>query len=131
MSRASHLALTILSGLALLASVLLPLHPPDIPVCGFKRLTGYPCPFCGMTRSFTAMGHGEWAAAVQESPAGAIFYLATIGVLLASVTRLLRPAKADGLRDQSRARAVRWGVLVAGTLILLASWIYRLVMGLR
>jgi hypothetical protein len=130
-SRASHLALAILSGLALLASVLLPLDPPDVVTCGFLRLTGYPCPFCGMTRAFTAMGHGEPMTAARESPAGAVFYLATIGVFLVSATRLIRPAKADELREPGAVRG--WGriALIAGTLLLLANWIYRLAMGMR
>ena len=94
-------------------------------------MTGYPCPFCGMTRAFTAMGHGACAAAVRESPAGAILYLVTIGVFAASAARLIRPPKAEQLPDPGRARALRWGLLIAGTLILLASWIYRLAMGMR
>ena len=121
----------VLSGLVLLASVVLPQHLPDIPVCAFKRMTGYPCPFCGMTRAFTAMGHGACAVAVRESPAGAILYLVIIGVFAASATRLVRSPRSDHSPDPGRARALRWGLLIAGTLILLANWIYRLAMGMK
>jgi hypothetical protein len=123
--------LAILSGLALVASILLPLDPPDIITCGFLRLTGYPCPFCGMTRAFTAMGHGAWSVAARESPAGAVFYLVTVGVFAFSVTRLIRPAKAHPLPGPGGARVWPWGALIAGTLLLLANWIYRLAMGLK
>ena len=84
-----------------------------------------------MTRAFTAMGHGEWAAAVRESPAGVIFYLATAGVFVACTARLIRPARAELTPDPGKTRAWQKGTLIAGTLILLANWIYRLAMGMR
>jgi hypothetical protein len=121
-SRASHLALAILAGVALLASILLPLDPPDVTTCGFLWLTGYPCPFCGMTRAFTAMGHGQWGMAARQSPAGAIFYVATIGIFVFNLTSLFRP-----IPIKFKAK---W-LLIAGTLVLLANWVYRLMIGLR
>jgi hypothetical protein len=45
-----------------------PLLSPDTvasgPVlCPFRRLTGVPCPGCGMTRSFVAVAHGDLGTA--------------------------------------------------------------------
>jgi hypothetical protein len=31
-------------------------------ICVFKRLTGMPCPGCGLTHSFCALGHGDLKA---------------------------------------------------------------------
>jgi Protein of unknown function (DUF2752) len=31
--------------------------------CPIRRATGCPCPTCGMTRAFLAIGHGEWSEA--------------------------------------------------------------------
>jgi hypothetical protein len=31
--------------------------------CPIRRATGCPCPTCGMTRAFVAIGHGQWQAA--------------------------------------------------------------------
>lgn len=32
-------------------------------ICGFKNLTGLPCPGCGLTHSFCALGKGDFTAA--------------------------------------------------------------------
>ena len=121
-SKASHLALAILSGVVLATSSLLPLDPPNLIVCGFLRITGFPCPFCGMTRAFTAMGHGEWHMAARQCPAGAVFYIVAIVVFALNLTALIRtvPVRISGKV-----------LLIAGTVILLANWIYRLGMGLK
>lgn len=41
--------------------------------CGFLRLTGYPCPTCGMTRSVMALAHLDWARAMAFNPLGPVF----------------------------------------------------------
>ena len=33
--------------------------------CGFHRLTGRLCPFCGLTRALFALAKGEWNAAIH------------------------------------------------------------------
>ncbi|MEQ1501696.1 MAG: DUF2752 domain-containing protein [Myxococcota bacterium] len=36
----------------------------DVPVlCTWRRFTGYPCPGCGLTRSFVFLAHGQLRAA--------------------------------------------------------------------
>ena len=37
-------------------------HLPE--VCAFKRVTGLPCPGCGLTRSWVAAVHGDLAASL-------------------------------------------------------------------
>lgn len=60
-------ALVILSGV-FLASALFSL-PPASPlgsyftICGFKNFTGLPCPGCGLTHSFCALGRGDLLSA--------------------------------------------------------------------
>jgi hypothetical protein len=49
------------AGFILLRSVM----PPDIPLCGFRWLTGRPCPLCGLTRAVIALAKGHWSEALH------------------------------------------------------------------
>ena len=51
----------LLAGLA----VLWMFTPPDLPVCGFRWLTGRPCPFCGLTHAVFALAKGRVAEALR------------------------------------------------------------------
>ncbi|HEX3527203.1 MAG TPA: DUF2752 domain-containing protein [Thermoanaerobaculia bacterium] len=61
-------ALTGLAGLAglLLLHVWVPAPGLQNSICLFRRLTGIPCPGCGMTRAFAHLAKGEWAAAARD-----------------------------------------------------------------
>lgn len=42
-----------------------PSHPPPIILCPFRLLTGYPCPFCGMTRGISSLLRGRFRDALE------------------------------------------------------------------
>jgi hypothetical protein len=52
-------------------------------VCMFHRMTGLPCPGCGMTRAFVALASGDWSLAVGAHPFVLIVYpaFAVLGAL--------------------------------------------------
>jgi hypothetical protein len=39
-----------------------------IETCLFRRVTGFPCPTCGSTRSVLALVRGDWATSLRSSP---------------------------------------------------------------
>ena len=48
-------------------------------LCGFRRLTGQPCPLCGLTHGLAALALGRWSEAVSFhalSPLAAAMLLA-------------------------------------------------------
>ena len=49
------------AALVLLRSVTL----PDLPLCGFRWLTGRPCPLCGLTHAVFALANGRWTEALH------------------------------------------------------------------
>lgn len=38
---------------------------PHVPLCWLHAMTGLSCPTCGLTRAFTEIGHGNFAAATE------------------------------------------------------------------
>ena len=50
--------------LALLWVISIPAEP-RFQLCGFRWLTGLPCPFCGLTRGVFALAKGHWGEAVH------------------------------------------------------------------
>src|SRR5205807_1533438 len=52
-----------------------------LPPCTFYKVTGMPCPACGMTTSFALLAHGDMGGSLQAHPIGtllALFCLALI-----------------------------------------------------
>jgi len=43
--------------------------------CAFHRITGRPCPGCGMTTAFAAMAHGRVLDALKAQPFGAVVFV--------------------------------------------------------
>lgn len=89
--------------------------------CGFRALTGMPCPLCGGTHACAALVQGDWAAAWAASP-GAL-------VLLLWLVLLAGQAVVEGA--QGRRRVARWpwwhpAVLAAVGGGLAVSWVLRL-----
>lgn len=73
-------------------------------LCWFRAVFHVDCPFCGMTRSFVALAHGELAAAVRFHPAGPVLFAAMVAALIALVVVLIR---------RTRPLAERRGFLIA------------------
>ncbi len=62
------------------ALVFSPEHIEDGPViCPFRRLTGLPCPGCGLTRSWVYLAHGWWRESFLAHPFG---WVAVVAVLV-------------------------------------------------
>jgi hypothetical protein len=45
-------------------AVLFLFTPPDLSLCGFRWITGRPCPLCGLTRALFALAKGHWREAI-------------------------------------------------------------------
>lgn len=113
------------SGAVLLVAAVVPLALiGQFHVCLFRRLTGHPCMFCGLTRAFIAMAHGDISTAWHMAPIGVPLFFVTNAVLLWSTACLLtgRPLKIQ--------LPWRW-ILPVSAILLLANWIYRLSAGLQ
>jgi len=68
-----------------------------IPTCPFLLLTGHPCPFCGGTRSFANMWHGDVGRAAALYPLGPALFWAVVAAIPVLAAALVLPP-ANGLR---------------------------------
>jgi hypothetical protein len=84
------------------------------PGCPFLRVTGLPCPFCGMTRATLAMGGGDFGAALEYHP---LAPLVVVGVL--ALLAIVVVGRVDQLLVGKRPYALLGAVL--------AVWAFRLV----
>lgn len=53
--------------------------------CWFARLTGRPCPGCGMTRAITALLRGDWASMTAFHPFAPFFLCVAVLVFLCAM----------------------------------------------
>jgi hypothetical protein len=100
---------------ALVGAVLLPDRAVrDGPVlCLFRRITGRPCPSCGLTRSWQALGHGRLGDSIAFHPLGPLTVIAALWLAI------------DGGAERRLERAgPRWRPYAAAGWI--AAWLWRL-----
>ena len=126
-----HLILAGLTGIPLLVSLVLPLNNLPLIPCTFLWLTGYPCPFCGFTRSFWAFSAGDWTYGLWNAPLSGILYAGFVGVFIWNAIALVA-----GLRIQPgpllhfTRRQTNWIIAFISVLFLI-NWAYRLSLGLK
>jgi len=126
-----HLPWALITGIPLLMSFLVPLNISPLIPCTLLRFTGYPCPFCGFTRSFWAVSAGDWTYALWNYPlSGLLYVLFAVGFIWNAA------ALFGGIRIK-RGRAMRLNSLKKRYLIaflsvlFLINWMYRLSLGLN
>src|SRR5205823_2904171 len=81
-------------GLAFALPVL-PGHPGIS--CPLRRLTGIPCPLCGMTTSVEATVHGHLGRAFAANPAGIAAVVAAVALLVLRPAAIRLPAALPAL----------------------------------
>jgi hypothetical protein len=109
----------LLVGAALLPRPLLERLPP---ICPVRLATGYPCPTCGMTRSWHSVARLEPMRALRDHPFGP----PVLAVLAAGAWS---PASADAIA--AAARQVPTGIKVAALVAWVGWWLSRLVAAAR
>ena len=125
------LLLAVVGGAFLLGAILaadngITLESFGYPGCLMIRATGKPCPLCGGMSTFKALLRGDFAAAWSANPFGALFVPTLAIVALGLAVALAVPRSiAPLLRSRPLAFAAwGWGVILL--LVLVLSWIARL-----
>jgi hypothetical protein len=93
--RRALFVLSLMSAVFVVSVLWSPADLPGVVLCPLRALTGYPCPGCGMTRAFCAIGHGEFARAVGYNALSPLVFLAALAVWTHALVTVL---KLDGAR---------------------------------
>ena len=127
-----RLAVLTLVGLSVvfLASALLKPSTGDyFTVCGFKNFTGLPCPGCGLTHSFCALGSGRIMDAFTFNLLGPPLFLVFVLVWIRSASVLLNGSNLVQVLDRTarrfnlvRALAIAFGVFGVVRIIYLVAY---------
>ena len=125
--RRARVVLPLASAVFAVSAIWSPSELPGFVLCPFRAVTGLPCPGCGMTRAFCALGHGDLSAAFGYNALAPFVFAAALLLwahALATVLKLdAARAALERLKPTQRAAAV----LLALTL---AWWVVRLSAGL-
>jgi hypothetical protein len=109
-----------------LASVLF--RPPAgeyFTVCGFKNLTGLPCPGCGLTHSFCALGKGEVIDAFGFNLLGPPLFLVLVLIWIRSGFVLSNRIGAAQLLDRiARRFNIAWTLTIGFAVYGIARIVY-------
>ena len=126
-----RLAIFALVGLftVFLASVLF--RPPAgeyLTICGFKNFTGLPCPGCGLTHSFCALGKGELTDAFGFNLLGPPLFLVLVLIWIRSAFVLSNRIGAAQLLDRiARRFNVAWTFAIGFSVYGIARIVYLVV----
>lgn len=84
-----------------------------VPGCAFKKLTGFACATCGLTRCVLALGQREWREAFHWHPAAVGLVLLLPFLALWDLRRAWRGDPYPPLPQSGAARLSAWALLLA------------------
>ena len=113
----SALDVRLATAFAAASAGLVSLAPPIGPLCPLRRLTGIPCPLCGLTSAAIALGHGHPVDAVLASP---LIVIVVAFAVWAFLPARVRPRSEN--RKASRVAPGRTATVAAFGL----AWLYQL-----
>lgn len=92
------------------------------PACGFLTLTGWPCPSCGLTTSFTHLVHGNVVQAAIVQPFGICLFISLAYLFVYSLWAFAVARPLSALTESVAFERVQL-ILLA---VLLVSWVYNI-----
>jgi Protein of unknown function (DUF2752) len=95
--------------------------------CTVLTLTGWPCPMCGMTTTFSHLAHFHLIDGFLNQPFGLILFGATVVMAVMGLLDLVSPGRRwlQALRLVDRHETLVAGILLFG---MIGGWTYKILM---
>jgi hypothetical protein len=130
-NQAQYLAFAALSGAVLVTARLLPPSPRGVgtherlglPPCLFLKLTGWPCPSCGMTTSFAHAARLHFYEALITQPFGLMMFFMTALLIPLSCWLAFSGASWERIAAARLMRRALFALLI----LWLLGWFYKIV----
>lgn len=90
--------------------------------CFILTVTGYPCPTCGMTRSFISIGHGDFERALKYNFGGIFAYVLCLMEIAYLFLKIASKGTSRWLRLMRKLVVLQF---IITSVVVLVSWIYR------
>lgn len=94
-------------------------------LCPLRRMTGVPCPFCGMTTSFSHLAGGRFWESFVASPLGPVLFIGTVIAVVVLVGALLKRRRLE-LNVSERLRRVTFRLSIVAMLALMLYQTFRI-----
>jgi len=88
-----------------------------LPPCGFLVYSGYPCPGCGLTTSFSHMIRLEVIGAFHANPFGILLFLSTAAIIPISLMGLVRKLPVIDTLDRLHAEKIAIGLSIVSIVV--------------
>jgi hypothetical protein len=88
-----------------------------LPPCGFLVFTGYPCPGCGLTTSFSHMIRLQIFGAAQANPFGILLFTATAVMVPLALMGIIRRMPVIDTLDRLHAEKIAIGLSILSLLV--------------
>ena len=126
-SRRARFVLPLTSAVFAVSALWSPSELPGVVLCPFRALTGLPCPGCGMTRAFCALGHGDLSGAFGYNALAPFVFAAALLLWAHALATVLKLDSARAALERLKPTQRAAGFMLAVTL---AWWVVRLSAGL-
>jgi len=94
-----------------------------LPPCMTETIFGIPCPFCGMTTSFSHMAHGQVTQAITVQPAGALGFVVSATLALALLVAVAT-GKSPTLWKTTKQSPWPYAI---GAIVIATAWVYKII----
>ncbi|MHB8793595.1 MAG: DUF2752 domain-containing protein [Thermoleophilia bacterium] len=96
---------------------------PLLYACPFFALTGIPCLFCGMTRSFLAMGGLDVSQSLSYHPLGPALFVILAGLAVALAISVITRSRIH----VSIGKTLRQRLITGSAMLLLGAWLVKVI----